>query len=64
MISGSINSQVPNFRLYPSSTNQIEPAIVTHPTNPMIMFASAFTINFAFKSEGVYVTTDGGLTWT
>jgi hypothetical protein len=56
-------SQVPNFRIYPSSTNQIEPAIVKHPTNPMIMFASSFTINFAFKSEGVYVTTNAGLSW-
>lgn len=57
-------SQVPNFRIYPSTTNQIEPAIVTDPNNPLIMFASAFTINLSFKSEGVYVTTDGGLTWT
>ncbi|MDQ3019581.1 MAG: T9SS type A sorting domain-containing protein [Bacteroidota bacterium] len=56
-------SQFPNFRIYPSQTNQIEPAIVRHPTNPDIMFTSAFTIRQAFKSEGVYMTTNGGLNW-
>src|SRR6266545_5563239 len=53
----------PNFRIHPSAGNQIEPSIVRHQTNPMIMFASAFTIRQAFLSEGVYVTTDGGVTW-
>jgi len=56
-------SQVPNFRIHPSTSNQIEPAIVKHPTNPLIMFASSFTIRLSFKSEGVYVTTDGGVNW-
>jgi hypothetical protein len=56
-------SQFPNFRIHPSGNNQIEPAIVRHPNNPLIMFASSFTVNTSFRSEGVYVTTDGGLSW-
>ncbi|MBL8008338.1 MAG: T9SS type A sorting domain-containing protein [Ignavibacteria bacterium] len=56
--------QFPNFRIHPSGNNQIEPAIVRHPNNPLIMFASSFTINTSFRSEGVYVTTNGGLNWT
>lgn len=58
-----VKAQFPNFRIYPSSTNQIEPTIVRHPTNPDIMFASAFTIFLSFKSEGVYLTTNGGVNW-
>jgi len=53
----------PNFRIYPSDIAQSEPEIVRHPLNPNIMFASAFTINASFKSEGVYVTTNGGTNW-
>lgn len=56
-------AQFPSYRLYPSTSNQIEPAIVRHPTDPNIMFASAYTIRFSFRSEGVYVTTNGGVTW-
>ena len=56
-------AQYPNFRIHPSTSNQIEPAIVRHPTNPLIMFASSFTIRLSFKSEGVYVTTNGGVNW-
>ncbi len=59
-------SQYPNFRIYPSangSTHQIEPTIVRHPTNPQLLFASAFTIFQSFFSEGIYVSTDGGLSW-
>lgn len=55
--------QVPNFRLHPSSNAQIEPFIVKHPQNSMLMFASAYTISASFRSEGVYVSTDGGHTW-
>lgn len=54
---------VPNYRIFPSSVSQSEPEIVRHPLNPNIMFASAFTINGAFRSEGVYITTNGGNTW-
>lgn len=53
----------PNYRIYPSTSSQSEPEIVRHPLNPDILFASAFTIKGAFKSEGVYVTTNGGATW-
>ena len=53
----------PNYRIYPSTTSQSEPEIVRHPLNPDILFASAFTIKGNFKSEGVYVTTNGGATW-
>lgn len=55
-----------NFRLYPSNVNQWEVSIVNHPSNPNIMFASAnaLTLNPFFISEGIYVTSDGGNTWT
>jgi hypothetical protein len=56
-------AQIPNSRIYPSSVAQIEPSIVKSPVNPLVMFASAYTISGAFRSEGVYVTTDGGVTW-
>ncbi|MEO8447599.1 MAG: T9SS type A sorting domain-containing protein [bacterium] len=60
---GRINSQVPNFRIHPSLNAQIEPAIVRHPVNPLIMFASSYTITNSFRSEGVYVSTNGGVNW-
>ena len=55
----------PNFRIHPSSNAQIEPVIVRHPSNPDIMFASSYTVKLGtmFRSEGVYVTTNGGLNW-
>lgn len=56
-------SQFSNFRIHPSSNAQIEPAIVRHPTNPLIMFTASYTISNAFRSEGTYFTTDGGTTW-
>jgi len=54
-----------NFRIYPSNVSQTEVFIVTHPSNPDIMFSSANTIVFNpfFVSEGVYVTTNGGTSW-
>ncbi len=60
-----IYSQYPCYRIHPSDNFQIEPIIVKHPTNPMIMFAGSFTIKpfTVFRSEGVYVTTNGGQTW-
>lgn len=53
-------------RIYPSSITQTEPVITVDPLNPQILFASAVTLNLlnAFKSEGVYVSTDGGLNWS
>jgi hypothetical protein len=54
-----------NFRIYPSNVSQTEVFIVTHPSNPDIMFASCNTIIFSpfFVSEGCYATTDGGSSW-
>lgn len=58
-----LSAQFPNYRIHPSSNHQIEPSIVRHPTNPLIMFASAYTLRLSFRSEGIYVSTDGGTTW-
>lgn len=57
------DAQFPSFRIHPSQNQQIEPNIVRHPTNPNIMFASAYTLSFSFRSEGVYLTTNGGANW-
>lgn len=55
-----------NYLLYPSSISQTEPTIVNHPQNENILFVSANTIRFSpfFVSEGVYLSTDGGQTWS
>lgn len=60
----NIISQYANFRLFPSGFNQIEPSISVHPSNPQILFASAYTISGGTRSEGVYVSTNGGINWT
>ena len=54
-----------NFRIFPSGVTQTEPVLAIHSANPLIMFASAVTINTnnGFRSEGVYVSTNGGLSW-
>lgn len=54
-----------NYRIFPSTTAQTEPVVVVHPTDPLTMFASGRTIRISpiFQSEGVYVTTNGGVTW-
>lgn len=54
-----------SFRIYPSNVSQSETFIVNHPTNPDILFASAYTIvpNPFFISEGVYVSTNSGEIW-
>lgn len=53
------------YRIYPSNVTQTETFIVRHPHDANILFASANTINLAtgFISEGIYVTTDGGVSW-
>jgi hypothetical protein len=57
---------VPKYRIYPSSVTQTEPVAVVHPLNNQLLFVSAVTLNTAnaFKSEGVYVSTNGGLNWS
>ena len=56
----------PIFRIHESTVTQTEPVVAVHPLNHQILFASAVTINVGagFFSEGVYVSTDGGLVWT
>ncbi len=61
--SNDITAQYPNYRIFPSGRSQIEPSIVRHPINPQILFASAFTIQSNFLTEGVYLSTNGGLNW-
>ena len=56
----------PNFRVYPSTVTQSEVPITRHPTNQNIMFASSNAVKIpytGFISEGMYATTDGGVTW-
>ncbi|MBS4027415.1 MAG: T9SS type A sorting domain-containing protein [Ignavibacteriales bacterium] len=55
-----------NFRIYPSAVTQTETFITRHPTNATILFASANTINLntGFVSEGIYVSTNAGNTWS
>lgn len=55
-----------SFRIYPSTITQTEPIVTINHTNPSMLFVSAVTVNTAngFKSEGVYLSTDAGLTWT
>ena len=55
----------PNQRVYPSVFTQSEVPIQRHPTDPNILFASSNSVRISpfFISEGVYVTTDGGITW-
>jgi hypothetical protein len=55
-----------NVRIFPSAVTQTEPVASVHPENPNNMFASAVTINTSnsFKSEGIYISTNAGLTWS
>ena len=54
----------PSFRIFPSNVPQeAELTITTHPTNSMIMFAAAFTDLSSQHSEGIYMTTNGGVNW-
>lgn len=54
-----------SYRIYPSNVHQTEPFLVRDPADPLHLFASANTtqINPFFISEGVYSSTDRGLTW-
>jgi len=54
-----------NFRIYPSGVHQTEPFITKDPSNSQIIFVSCNTLNptTAFRSEGVYASTNGGTNW-
>ncbi|MEO8166891.1 MAG: T9SS type A sorting domain-containing protein [bacterium] len=57
----------PNVRVHPSATIwQSEVPITRHPTNPNIMYGSSNAVRFSPTaiSEGMYLTTDGGVTWS
>lgn len=65
LISASeLHSQFTNYRIFPSGYSQIEPTICRHPTDPQLLFASAYTILLNSRSEGTYFSTNGGLNWT
>ncbi|MDQ3020007.1 MAG: glycoside hydrolase [Bacteroidota bacterium] len=53
-------------RILPRTSTQSEVTITRHPLNPNILFASAnvYPVYGGKFSEGVYVSTNGGLTWT
>jgi hypothetical protein len=66
IVKGDANYIVsPNFMVHPSFGTQSEVPITRHPTNPNIMFGSANTYRGGSSglSTGVYVTTDGGISW-
>lgn len=67
VLSGLVFGQYPtqSFRVFPSVITQSEPVIAISKTDTNLLFISAVTINTAtaFKSEGVYVSTDGGISW-
>ena len=50
----------------PDGFTQTEPVATYHPANSSMIFASAvtFKVGSLFKSEGIYVSLDGGFTWT
>jgi hypothetical protein len=54
-----------NFRIYPSAVSQTEVFVTRDPLNHSILFSSANTINLSsgFISEGIYISTDAGITW-
>jgi hypothetical protein len=62
-----LKGQTPSssFRIYPSSVTQTEPVAAISKSNPNLIFTSSVTFNTAsaFKSEGVYVSTNGGNSW-
>lgn len=55
-----------NYRIYPGNVTQTEVFIANSPIDKNILFASCNTLTFIpfFVSEGIYVTTDGGNTWS
>lgn len=55
----------PNYRIYPGSNIQVQTSIAVHPSNPLIMAASAITDVYpGGYTTGAYVTTNGGTNWS
>lgn len=54
-----------SYRIYPGNVHQTEPFIVKDAADPAHLFASANTTQISpfFISEGVYSSTDRGLSW-
>jgi hypothetical protein len=65
IVSASLNYAQINFRIFPSSITQTEPVISISPVNPDFLFVSAKTINTntSVNNEGIYLSTDRGITW-
>ncbi|MBU3928082.1 MAG: hypothetical protein KKB74_09780, partial [Bacteroidetes bacterium] len=55
-----------NYRIFPSDVIQTEVFIVVSPLDDNVLFASCNTLTFIpfFVSEGIYVTRNGGLSWS
>ncbi len=64
LTSANIFSQYPCYRIFPSNYSQIEPTIVRHQSNQQVLFASSYTILLNTRSEGTYVSTNGGASWS
>ncbi len=54
-----------NYRIHPSNVSQTEVFLVKSPKDQNTFFASCNTLSFVpfFISEGIYTTTNGGVTW-
>jgi hypothetical protein len=65
-LTAQVELNVERSRIYPSSVTQTEPVATVHPLNNLVLFASAVTFNIsnAFRSEGIYISTDGGINWS
>jgi Secretion system C-terminal sorting domain len=57
---------IQKFRIHPGTVTQTEPVATVNSQNSSLIFASDVTINVSdgFRSEGVYISTDGGFNWT
>ncbi len=55
-----------NFRIYPSNISQSEVFITSSPLDQNVLFSSCNTLSFVpfFVSEGIYVSENGGSTWS
>lgn len=61
-----LNAQFTEKPVYPGTMIQIEPTGMVHPSDSNFIFLSSVTTNTStgFRSEGVYISTDGGLTFS